>query len=186
MMSVGECRAWVKRRIPADRFAHSSRVTELAVRLAHRYGVDGEKARLAGLLHDCARDESPDRLHQLAAVWQVPVTDLELRAPILLHGPIGAELARRECGVEDTQVLDAIRFHTTGRPGMSPVEKIIFVADYAEPGRDFPGVERVRAVLFECLDEALRLTLDQSLSFLLARGFLLHPDTVAARNAQYM
>lgn len=186
MMESGVLLAWVKQRIPSERMAHSIRVADLAKRLAERYGADPDKVWLAGILHDCARDVSPANLLEMAQTWSIPVTDLEVRAPILLHGPVGAELVRRECGVEDPQILDAIRFHTTGRPGMSSVEKIVFVADYAEPGRDFPGVERVRAQLFACLDAAVRLALDQSLSYLLRRGLLLHPAMVAARNGLYM
>lgn len=186
MMDTAALKMWATGRIPSARLAHCSRVAQLAQWLAQRYDVDPDKARLAGFLHDCARDESPARLLELAGLWRIPVTEVEARAPILLHAPVGAELVRRECGVEDIQILDAIRFHTTGRSGMSPLEKIVFVADYAEPARDFPGVERVRAAMFECLDTAVRFALDQSLRYLLERGYLVHPNMVAARNALYM
>lgn len=178
--------AWVRERVRPQRYAHIERVTALCVRLAERWGVPGDEARLAGLLHDCARDLPADELFRCAEAFGIEVSPIERHAPVLLHAPVAAELARREWHVTADAVLDAIRFHTTGRAGMSTAEKILFVADYAEPARDFEGVEGVRRLMFRDLDAALRLALDQSLQYLIRRGYLLHPRTVEARNALYV
>lgn len=177
---------WVQARLDPGRMEHSQRVARLATRLARAHDADEKRAYLAGVLHDCARDMLPSELHESAKSWHIPITTFEERASILLHAPVGAELVSRELGIADPHILDAIRYHTTGRSGMSRLEKILFVADYAEPRRDHPGVERVRSVMFDDLDAALRLALDQTLSYLLRFGHLLHPDTVAARNSLYM
>jgi predicted HD superfamily hydrolase involved in NAD metabolism len=119
---------------------------------------------------------------RLAEGFGIVISDMELYNPVLLHAPLGAELARRECGVHRESVLNAIRFHTTGRPGMSLLEKVIFVADYIEPGRDFPGVERVRESALVDLDEAMLRALDQTIAYVLERAQLLHPITLETRN----
>lgn len=173
----------VRRRLGPDRFRHTLGVVETAVRLAKQFGVDEEKARLAALLHDVAKDESKKRLLNRALDFGIVLTEIELRAPELMHAPVGREVARREFGVEDEDVLAAIRWHTTGRAGMSPLEKVIFLADAIEPGRDYPGVEEIRRAAAVSLDGAVLLALDKSLLYLIQRGKLIDPHALAARNA---
>lgn len=186
MISPARARLWVSERVGEGRLAHSDRVATLCGALARQWDANVEHAVMAGILHDCARDMRVEELKEQTAAFNIPVTDIEERFPVLLHAPVGAEMARSELGVVDAHILDAVRFHTTGRSGMSLLEKILFVADYAEPDRDFPGVEGVRALMFTDLEGALRLALDQTLTFLLGRGRLLHPRTVEARNALWM
>jgi predicted HD superfamily hydrolase involved in NAD metabolism len=136
-------------RISEKRYAHTLRVAETAERLAKIHGQDSTKARLAALLHDAAREE-PEPL-SLARRWGIPAGSFELDRPILLHGPLAAELARRELGIVDEEVLEAIRDHTTGEPGMSPTALVLYVADKIEPGRGYPDVERFREMAEEDL-----------------------------------
>ena len=99
-----------------------------------------------------------------------------------MHAPLGAEIASKEYGVDDVEILDSIRFHTTGRENMGILEKVIFLADYIEPGRNFPGVEEIREQAFEDIDSAMTMALDKSLKFVISKGALIHPLTVKARN----
>lgn len=176
----------LRKQLPPKRLAHSLGVRDTAAELAARYGADVAKARLAGLLHDCARGMSSNLLLQAAAASGIVVIGVEQREPVLLHAPVGAVIARRDYGVDDSEVLAAIRWHTTGGPAMSPLDEIVFLADYIEPGRAFPGVERLRALAASSLPEALLAAYDQTLRFLLAEGGLIHPATVEGRNALLM
>lgn len=180
-----EVRAWLKERVRPERLAHIERVAETAVRLAERWGADVRAASLAALLHDAARDMPLDALRAYVETHAVPVTPIEMEVPVLLHAPVGAHLARHELGVTHPDVLAAIRNHTVGRPGMGLLERIILLADYTEPGRDFPGVVEVRAWLDDDLSVALRLAFDQMILFNVERKRLIPPETVAARNELY-
>ena len=165
------------------RLAHSQGVSETAASLAARYGADISKARLAGLLHDCARGMPSNILLQVAGASGIVVNDVEQREPMLLHAPVGAVIARRDYGVDDPEVLAAIRWHTTGGPAMALLDEIIFLADYIEPTRSFPGVDRLRALAGENLHAALLAAYDQTIRHLLAEQWLIHPATVEGRNA---
>lgn len=134
--------ALTRDRLSEKRYTHTLRVADTAEHLAKTHGQDPAKARLAALLHDAAREE-PEPL-ALAIKWEVPAGDFELDRPILLHGPLAAEMAHRDLGIEDGEVLEAIKDHTTGEPGMSRVALALYVADKIEPGRDYPEVERFR------------------------------------------
>jgi predicted HD superfamily hydrolase involved in NAD metabolism len=174
------------RHLSPKRLEHSRGVSRTAAELAARCGADVAKARLAGLLHDCARGIPNNILLQTAAASGIVVNGVEQREPVLLHAPVGAVLARRDYGVEDPEVLSAIRWHTTGGPAMSLLDEIVFLADFIEPGRSFPGVERLRELAAASLPEALLAAYDQTLRYLLAGGGLIHPATVEGRNALLM
>ena len=118
------------------RFIHTMEVASTAANLAMCYGEDPAKAELAGLLHDCAKCMSLNKMLKICEKSGVPLSDIEKTSGSLLHSKAGAVLAACKYGVEDEDILNAIRYHTTGRPGMSLLEKIVFVADYIEPGRD--------------------------------------------------
>lgn len=176
----------VRARLDGPRFRHTLGVVETAELLARRFGADPAKARAAALLHDIARGF--DREHSLkkAEEFGIVLSDFERRAWVLIHAPLGAELARREFGVSDPEVLDAIRYHTTGRAGMSLLERVVFVADYIEPGRSHPGVKPVREAAESDLEQAVLLALDQTIVYLVERGQPIAPDAVAARNELVM
>ncbi|MDR3589291.1 MAG: bis(5'-nucleosyl)-tetraphosphatase (symmetrical) YqeK [Negativicutes bacterium] len=169
--------------LSAKRFKHCVGVSATAVRLARLYGADEEKACLAGLVHDCAREMSSNILLQTAEAFGIVVTDVDKREPILLHAAVGAVIARRDYGVLDSEVLHAIVWHTTGGPVMSLLDNIIFLADFIEPGRSYPGVDKLRALAGKSLQDALLAAYDQTVKHVIGKGGLLHPATVAGRNA---
>jgi len=164
------------------RFRHSREVSRTAVRLAERWGVEVEKARIAGILHDCARNLKGEALFSAAIQNGLEPSKLERLQPALLHAPPGAIIAERRFGVVDPEILRAIRYHTTGAAQMTMLDKVIYLADYIEPGRNFVGVERVRELAETDLDAALLAAYDNTIIYVLAGGALLHQDTVAGRN----
>lgn len=174
--------AALRRRIGGHRLTHTYGVVETAVRLAERYGADVERARVAALMHDYARALPAQELLALGRRFQLVGDELLAAQPILIHGEVGAALLREEGLIGDEAVLAAIAHHTRGRPGMSLLEKVIWVADIMEPGRNFPGVERIRQLAWEDLDLGLLAGLEQTLAYLLASAQPIHPDTVLARN----
>lgn len=155
----------------------------MAVRLAERWGADIERARLAGILHDCARSLKGAALIEAVRKAGLEPNEIELNQPALLHAPLGAAWARSRFGVEDPAVLQAIRRHTTGAAQMSLLDKIIYIADFIEPGRNFSGVEKIRALAASGPDETLLAAYNHSIAYILNEAGLLHPDTVAGRNS---
>jgi predicted HD superfamily hydrolase involved in NAD metabolism len=182
-MSIDEAMALVEREMPAKRWRHTLGVIESAVVLAERFGGDAEKARIAAVLHDVAKYWPVDRQREAVALdGDAAGLDTLLYDKELWHSHAGAYVARRDFGVDDDEVLDAIRYHTSGRPGMTLLEKIVCLADYIEPGRDFPGVEQLRELSESSLEEALVAGFDGTLRFLIDQGKLIYPLTVLTRN----
>ncbi|GAW92396.1 bis(5'-nucleosyl)-tetraphosphatase (symmetrical) YqeK [Calderihabitans maritimus] len=172
----------VQKRLSAGRYRHSLAVADTAVKMARFYGKDVSAARVAGLLHDLARDLPGQELVNIARTHNLIEHPLELELTFLLHGPVGAFLALTELDVQDQQVLSAIKNHTTGAPNMNDLEKIIFLADMIEPGRVYPGVEALRENAFLDLDRALELAYEHLLLYLIREKRPVHPKTVEARN----
>ena len=170
-------RALARDRLSDKRFGHTERVTETAEHLARVHGLDVNRTRLAALLHDAAREVDRYRLLKLAEGWGLSVGEPERESPGILHGPVAAELARRELGVEDEEVLEAVRVHTTAAAGMSPLALAVYIADKIEPARDYPSVERLRKLADADLHEATREALDRVILYNEQRDRAIHPDS---------
>lgn len=168
--------------LSAKRFGHSLGVSKTAAELAARFAEDVAKAKLAGLLHDCARAIPSNNLLQMAEVFAIVVNDVERCQPVLLHAPLGACLAQKEYGIDDPHILKAIALHTTGGRDLSNLDKIIYLADFIEPSRDFPGIDKLRSLASENLDAAMLAAYDKSLHYVIEQGALIHPATVEGRN----
>ena len=168
------------------RFRHCRDVSQTAVRLAERWDADIEKARLAGILHDCARNLKGEELLKTSRQFGMIPSPLELLQPALIHAPLGAIIAERWFGISEPQVLQAIRRHTTGAPQMTLLDKVIYLSDCIEPGRNFSGVRKIRDMAVEDLDAAVLLAYEHSILFVVANGGLLHPNTVEGRNSLLM
>jgi len=172
----------VREQMPEKRWKHTLGVMQSSVELAGRFGADPERAELAALLHDYCKYWTVERQRQVL-VEKGAAGDLLEYDKQLWHGPAAAEVVREELGIEDSGVLDAIRYHTSGRIGMSLLEKIVCLADYIEPGRDFPGVHNIRKLAEHSLEKALVAGFDSTISFLLEKGGRIYPLTVIARNS---
>lgn len=149
------------------RFEHTLSVAYTAANLAACHGADIEQALIAGMLHDCAKCLSDEKLLSICKEHQIRTSREERQKPSLLHAKAGSYLAAKKYHVEDPDILNAIRSHTTGRPGMSLLEKIVFVADYMEPGRkQAPRLEQIRRTAFYDLDGAVLMILEDTLEYL--------------------
>ena len=168
--------AFVRDRLSEKRYDHTLRVADTALDLARTHSLDPHRARLAALLHDAAREiGEPAEFLKVAEAWNLPVGDPERESPKLLHGPVAAELARRELGVDDGDVLEAIRVHTVGQPGMGAVALVLYVADKIEPARDYPSVERLRKLSREDVHRAAAESLRRSIAYNEEHGRPIHP-----------
>ena len=170
-------KGYARERLSDKRYAHTVRVAETAERLAEIHDLDPARARLAGLLHDLARETDGDELANIAAERGIPVGDAEREKPMLLHGPVAAEIAQVELGVGDESVLEAVRVHTTGAPGMGPLSLAVFVADKIEPGREGEWVEELRELAGTDLEVAARESLRSSISHNEEKGREVHPKS---------
>lgn len=171
------------KRLQQKRYEHSLGVADTAAALAGRFGVDVEKARVAGLLHDCAREYPVSELPMEAARHSISYGEVERAMPLLLHAYVGAKRAAELYGVTDPEILQAIWRHTVGGEHMTKLDKIIYFADMIEPQRDYPEVTALRELARTTdLDAMLLEGLSKSIAFILQTGRLIHPATVAARN----
>ncbi len=173
---------FLEENLSKKRYRHSVNVCRTAESLALHYGCDPEKAVLAGLLHDCARELTKPELVQFAVKAGLGAAEAAAEPKELLHGPAAVYLCRSLFNLNDGDILAAIRYHTTGRENMSLLEKIIFLADFIEPERDFPGVAKLRRLAFRDLRRALIAACDTTIRYILLKGMPIHTDTVLARN----
>ena len=157
----------LKNELDESRYEHTIGVMDTAACLAMRYGADLTQALVAGLLHDCAKCIPNDKKLKLCRKNGIEVTPFEEKAPFLLHAKLGVYISKEKYGVTDREVRQAVRYHTTGRPEMTLLEKIIYIADYIEPGRDkAPNLPTVRRLAFQDLDETMYVILKDTLEYL--------------------
>lgn len=168
--------------IGQSRYNHVERVMNTAVELAKVYGADIEETKIAALLHDCAKYPQGTNLLKMVDEFDIILDDCTIKNQDLIHGPLGAKIAEIQYGVTNPNILGAIYYHTTGKENMNILEKIIYIADYIEPNRNFPGVEEIRKITFENIDDGLILSMNQTIKFLIERNKLIHPNTIMARN----
>jgi len=157
----------IARRLKKNRYRHTLGVAHTSACLAMRYGAEIDEAYLAGLLHDIAKHLDGDSMLKQAKKNKLDLNAFEKENPFILHGPVGACIAKNEYGIKNDDILNAITNHTTGRPGMSLLEKIVFIADYIEQGRDVAeNLSAVRALAFKDIDECLLKILVDTISYL--------------------
>lgn len=164
-----------------NRIAHVTGVESQAVMLAMHWGEDPDTAAIAGILHDITKAMKPEKQLKLCEKYGIILENDERENPALLHARTGAALSKDRFGISD-EIYNAIRWHTTGKPDMNAMEKIIYLADYTEPTRDFEGVEELRELCFEDLDKAMALGLEMSIEDLKERGKPIFHDTMDAYN----
>lgn len=164
------------------RYEHTLGVVEAAVYLAGKYGANAEDARIAALLHDYAKDFSEEELKNYIRHHKLEADNILMDAYQLLHGKVAAAIAEKDFKIESKDILNAIENHTTGREHMSLLEKIIYLADFIEVGRNYPGADDLRLRAEEDLDKAMLFAFNNTIKYVLEIGKLLHPNTVLARN----
>ena len=164
---IRKIRKSMEKNLDTRRYEHTLGVAYTAASLAMRYGADINNAILAGMLHDCAKCLTNEKKISICEKYNIAINAYEQANPFLLHAKVGSFLAMKKYGVTDKDVINAILNHTTGRPGMSLLEKIIWLADYIEPGRkQAPNLTEIRRIAFEDLDKALLMALEDTLNYL--------------------
>ncbi len=173
----------LEERLKRSRFHHTLRVTDMAMSIASACGESVEKAEIAGLFHDLAKNMSNDELIHYMETHGIAVDEIVRRNLFLAHGMVAADMAKREHLVEDKEIIEAIAYHTIGRESLSKLAKIIYIADYVEPERSFNGVEKIRSLALSGeLDKALLMSIESQMTFLLTGHHEIHPNGLAMRN----
>lgn len=181
-MDYDEMYKAIKEKMSEKRFKHVLGVVDTAKMLANLYDEDVEKAQIASILHDCAKEYTREEMERLCTYYGYESSDNMSKEPALLHSKIGSILANATYGVNDEYVLDAIKYHTTGRKDMTMLDKIIFIADYIEPSRNFEGLENIRKLAFRDIDLAVFEALESTILHLIKKKAFIHEDTLYARN----
>lgn len=182
MLSVEEIKEYLKTTLKESRYNHTLGVCETAVKLAELNGVSKEKAEIAALSHDVAKNMSSEDMLKVIEENNIALSQVERENMNLWHSIIAPVIAEEKLGITDEEILDAIRWHTTGKENMSMLAKIIYIADMIEPGRSFPGLEEIRNETFENLDKGVYCGLTHSIQFLLSKDLLIDENTIKARN----
>ncbi len=179
-MNTDSINSYIEKNFSEKRKIHTEGVRTTAIALAEKYGADKEKAEVAALFHDMYRGVSEDVLNYYVKHLNLDKKYMNNRN--LAHGKIAAIVMERDYGIRDTDIINAVSYHTTGRAGMSLLEKIIYIADAVEPGRNYPGVEDVRVLAWQDLDRACLLSLERTIDFVRSQGNFLDSDTIEARD----
>lgn len=165
------------------RYTHSIGVMETSEKMARIFGTDTEKALIAGLLHDCAKQIDRGEQLKMCEERGIEIDDIKKSAPSLVHADLGASVAKTDFDVTDEDILSSIKYHTLGRKNMTVLEKILFLADIIEPNRrDFEGLAELRSLCEKDLDEAMLFGLNLSIKNVERKGRILHTQTIEARN----
>lgn len=168
----------LEKKLKKDRYRHTKGVMYTAASLAMRYEYDIQEAMIAGLLHDCGKFDTPEEQVKLCKKYGIALSKSELEVLPLIHAKLGAYLAKKKYEIEEERILNAILYHTTGRPDMTMLEKIVYLADYIEPGRKMiPGLTEVRKQAFVNIDHAVSLCAKNTLRYLEWQGRPVDPMT---------
>lgn len=179
-MNLKQAKELVRSRLSDKRYEHTLNVRKMAVKLAKQHGADEEKAALAALLHDSAKEISKDEMRAIMQAHPEYAEGGEQRPAPVWHGICASILARTEWGVEDEAVLSAIACHTAGKPGMSKLDKIVYLADMSSKERDWPGVNKLRKLEMKDLDKAMLMALKRTNDFVFSQGKPVDPISKAA------
>lgn len=182
-MSINELHEQLKTELGRERFQHSINVSRIAAEMADFYHISVKKAEVLGLIHDCAKDYSAIDMKKYLKKYQIKLSEIDRRIPCLWHAYIGAEIARERYGINDQEMLSAIRYHTTGFPSFDTLGKILFIADKIEIGRPEIWLKEVREMIWKDLDQSMLVILNQNIKYLIKKGSLIHPLTIKTRNS---
>lgn len=177
--------SFIRERLKNSRFDHSMNVAKVAVELAKIYNIDVYSAEIAALLHDNAKSLTNEELIYYVNIYNIKLDEVDLLSPQILHSYVGAHIAKDIFDI-DEDIFNAIYNHTVGRKNMSLLEKIIFIADIIEEGRNFDGVEELRKFAFMDLDKAIILSCEKTIEYIISKGMLLHLNTIELRNSLIM
>ena len=179
---IDEYKALLKTRLNEKRYVHSLAVADEANRLAALYGADQNKAYVAGLLHDITKNSNIGEHFSIFDAFDIKLTEVEKSAEKLWHAISGSAYAEHFLGIDDKEIVSAIRYHTTAKAGMSKLETVLYLADFTSADRDYNDVDVMRKLVDESAEKALSYALSYTINELLEKGAPIHPDTVSAYN----
>ena len=182
-MNLVEMDELLRKSLKPNRYIHSVNTMKVAISLAEHYGENIDSAAIAGLLHDCAKNLNDAETKRYCAINGIQLNEIEQKQIFLMHGAVGAIIAKEKYGVNDEMILNAIRYHSTGFSKMSMLDKIIFLADCIEPGRTHCEVYSARELAFKDIDTALICAYDNIIKYVIEQNGLIHPFTIEARNS---
>ena len=182
ILDITEIEKKLAKRLSSKRFAHSINVSKTAIKMADIFNESPERAAIAGLLHDCARDITNNELFEKAANFNIKISELDRESPVLLHARVGVYIAKEDFFINDKKILNAIMHHTVGGKRLDNLSKIIYLADLIEPSREFREVEKIRNLAFKNLDKAMLYAYDIAIKYTLSKNKTIHPATIEGRN----
>ena len=182
MLSIEEMNLYLKENLMEKRYIHVLGVVETAKKLAKINDISEEKAEIAALAHDVAKNLSKEKMKEMMKENNITISELEENNSNLWHSIIAPIEAKAKLGIENEEILDSIRWHTTGKENMSILTKIIYIADMIEPNRNFNGIEDLRKITFDNLDAGVYSGLTHNIEFLLTKNLLIDENTIKARN----
>ncbi len=173
----------VRKRVTEKRYIHTLGVEEKAALLAKKYGVDEEKVRIAAILHDIAKSMEIDKMEEICkANFLDELTEEDMKISEILHGFVGYIIVRDELKIDNIEILEAIKYHTIGKKGLSLLGRIIYIADGIEKNRVYPGVDKIRELVDKNLDEGIIYEIDRKIVYLESVGGKIHKNTLEMRN----
>ncbi|WP_300349178.1 bis(5'-nucleosyl)-tetraphosphatase (symmetrical) YqeK [Clostridium sp.] len=173
---------YIKDNLKENRYSHTLGVIKTSKELAILNNEDESKAELAALIHDVAKYMPVEEQINILKNNGYELDEITLKSPQVLHGFVGAIIGKEKFGIDDCDVLNAVKYHTLAKENMTTLEKIVYIADYIEPNRDFKGVEELREITKENLDKGVLKGLENTILFVIKQGNLIHPQTIEARN----
>lgn len=173
---------YIKDNLKENRYSHTLGVVKTSKELAILNKEDANKAEIAALIHDVAKFIPFEEQIDILRSNGYELDEITLKSPQVLHGFVGAIIGKEKFGIEDEDILNAVKYHTLAKGNMTTLEKIVYIADYIEPNRDFPGVEELRKITKDDLDKGVLKGLENTILFVIKQGNLIHPLTVEARN----
>lgn len=182
MWTLKEIDKFLKDNLIENRYKHTLGVVEAAEKLAIINNIDVNRAKLAALVHDCAKNMPKSDMYEFLYNHNIKLDKVEEKSPQILHGKVGAIIAKEKMGIMDEEVLSAVAYHTTGKENMTVLEKVIYIADYIEKNRSYEGVEKLREETFKNLDKGVIMGLSQTIKFVIDNNGLIHENTIKARN----
>ncbi len=182
MYNIEDKKSFLKERLSKKRYVHSVNVSAECVKLANLYGEDSEKAEFAGLLHDICKEFPPEEQYNLVIESKFSVCREELETRSLLHGIAGAYFIKKQFGIEDLDIINAVRFHTVGRAGMSRLEEIVYLGDLISAERDYKDVDKMRKLVYSDIDKAMLEAFRFSIESVLKKNGFIPPCTVEGYN----
>lgn len=175
-----EIKDYIEKNLKVRRLVHTYGVADEGIKLAERFGADAEKAELAGLFHDMFKNTPVDEMNEY--VRKYGLSYKLINNPDLAHAKVAAEVMKRDYGIDDEDLLNAVSYHTTGRPEMSTLEKVVFLADAIEPSRDYPTVDNARKLAYESLDIACLAVMERTIEYLKSCGVTIDDETLIAKD----